>query len=257
MRIIFILIIFISANLFALDMKIKSKQYNNTTVVKALIGNKVEFHKLVKLQKENHITNIKIKADDKLVLNMMLSKNISAKPMLKFKYKNIDANSLHVELKRVDSNIEKYTKKIQKVDRNIVLKPYLKLKNNPKKYKAKLKIIQKLYGDIILTEDGIEIIAPDRASWGGSIPVAVRSIIQAKSLTLFVQVEDVYDIRSNSINKTMEFVCKWLETPYSIVDNYIKIQMKHSGDIIVILEANDGKFYTAMKHIKVELAGEN
>ena len=257
MKIILIFLIFLSTNIFALEIIVKSKQYNNATVVKALIGNKVEFHKLVKLQKENHITNIKIIADDKLVLNMKVSKNISAKPTLKFKYKNIDTNSLHVEIKRVDGSIEKYTKKVKKVDRDKVLKPYLKLKNNPKKYKIKAKAIKKVFGDIELIENGIELIVPERASWGGRIPVSIHSNIKAKSIVLFAEGENKYAQDYSPIIKGLKFTSQWFQTPYSIIDYYLNIKMGYSGEVRVVIQAKDGKFYTATKHVKVEIAGGN
>lgn len=229
MKIVFIFILFLFSNLFALDMKIKTKQYNNIGNVKAMLDSSKEYSVLEKLHDTNYVSRMIVKADEKLIFDVKLSKYISTKPIIKFKYISLDANSLHVELIRANGDKQTYTKKIRKKDMDKSLK----------------------------IKSGIELIAPDIASWGAMIPVTVRSTIKAKSVKLFVQVEDEYIDKNQMRDKNMLLACEWIQTPYSIVDYQVRIRMKYSGYVKVVIQAQDGKSYTATRFIQVSVSGGN
>ena len=206
-----------------------AQQYNNFGNVKAMLGYSKEYSILEKSHDKNYVSRMIVKADGKLIFDVKLFKYISTKPIIKFKYKSFDANSLHVELICVNGDKQIYTKKIRKKDMN---KP-LKIK------------------------PGVELIAPDVASWGEMIPVTVRSDIKAKSVKLFVQVEDEYINKEQMKNKNMLLACEWIQTPYSVIDYQVRIKMKYSGYIKVVIESQDGKFYTVTRFIQVSVSGGN
>ena len=93
--------------------------------------------------------------------------------------------------------------------------------------------ITKLYGTTTTIEEGVKLTAPDVASNGGAIPVDFSSDIDAKSVAVFQDANPesaviVYTIHENSI-----------------INFSIKMKMKASGTITVVLEGLDGKLYTA------------
>lgn len=103
--------------------------------------------------------------------------------------------------------------------------------------------ITAMYGKITPKEEGVTLTTPDVAANGGAIPVAVASDIDAKTVAIFQDVNPesavaVYDLHEGGI-----------------VDYAIKIKMKASGTITVILEGRDGKFYSAKKTLEVALGG--
>ena len=259
MKIVLIIALFISSNIFALNVKVKIKQYNNVTHVKSLYKYDKKNSKLIELHDKNYITNIKAKVSKQLVFGMKLSQYISVVSIIKFKYKTLDANYLHLEIQQMNHKLIKFKKKIHKSNHDKILKAYpdIKIDKNVKKYKLELKELKKMYGDVEFIESGVELIAPDVASWGGSIPVTVRSSIEAKSVRLFVQVEDEYINIEDAKESDMFVACEWTQTPYSIVDYQVRIRLKYSGYIRVVIEAKDGKFYTARRYIVIAVAGTN
>ena len=229
LKIILIFLLFITSNLFSLDIKIKNKQYNNIGNVKAMLDYSKDYSILEKVHDKNYVSRMIVKVDNELIFDLKLSKYISTKPIIKFKYKSLDANSLHVELIRANGDKQTYTKKIRKKDMD-------------KAFKIK---------------HGVELIAPDIASWGAMIPVTVRSSIKAKSVKLFVQVEDEYIDKEQMKNKNMLLACEWIQTPYSVIDYQVRIRMKYSGYIKVVIEAQNGKSYLATRFIQVSVSGGN
>lgn len=103
--------------------------------------------------------------------------------------------------------------------------------------------ITKLYGKITPVAEGVTLTAPDVASNGGAIPVDIKSDIDAKTVALF------QDTNPESA------VIVWTMHEGSIIDFSIKIKMKKSGTITVVVEGKDGKFYTAKKTLDVALGG--
>ena len=103
--------------------------------------------------------------------------------------------------------------------------------------------ISKMYGTSALTKSNVTLTTPDVASNGGQIPVAFTSDIDAKTVAVFQDVNPesaviVYTMHENSI-----------------VDFSIKMKMKKSGTITVVVEGKDGKLYSTSKSLNVALGG--
>jgi len=104
--------------------------------------------------------------------------------------------------------------------------------------------IEKLYGITNAQKDSRVVIkAPNVASNGGSIPVTVSTYIAAKSLAIFQDANPsalvmVYTVHEGSIPS------------YSL-----KLKMQTSGNIVVVVEGKDGKFYKNTYHVEVALGG--
>jgi sulfur-oxidizing protein SoxY len=103
--------------------------------------------------------------------------------------------------------------------------------------------IKKLYGDIKPEEKDVKLKAPDVASNGGAIPVSVKSSVDAKTVAIFQDVNPESTVAVYSVPEGQP------------VDYAIKIKMKKSGTITVIVEGKDGKFYSAKKSLEVALGG--
>jgi len=103
--------------------------------------------------------------------------------------------------------------------------------------------IKQLYGTATTIEEGVSLSAPDVASNGGAIPVEIQSDIDAKSVAVFQDANPeaaviVYTVQEGGI-----------------VDYSIKMKMKASGTISVIVEGRDGKLYSARKTLDVAIGG--
>jgi len=104
--------------------------------------------------------------------------------------------------------------------------------------------IKDLYGDVKLTESSdVKIKLPKVANNGGQVPVAFKSSIDAKTVAVFQDVNPeclvaVYELNDNTV-----------------LDYFLKIKMKKSGSIYVVVEGKDGKYYMAKQSIEVALGG--
>ena len=104
--------------------------------------------------------------------------------------------------------------------------------------------IQKMYGDISTIHNGITLGVPKVASNGANVPLDIRSDIPAKSLTIFQNVNPEATVIAYSIHKN------------SLIDYSLKIKMQEGpGEITVILEGRDGKFYATRKTLIVAGGG--
>jgi len=103
--------------------------------------------------------------------------------------------------------------------------------------------IAKMYGTSTTIEQGVTLTAPDVAANGGAVPVDFSSEIPAKSVAVF-----------QSSNPEAA-VCAMTLNEYSVIDYSIKIKLKQSGTIIVVVEGKDGKLYSAKKTLSVALGG--
>jgi len=103
--------------------------------------------------------------------------------------------------------------------------------------------IKELYGDIKPEATGVTLKTPKVANNGGAIPVSIKSDIEAKTVAVFQDVNP-------------ESAVAVFTVPEGQPVNYsIKIKMKKSGAITVIVEGKDGKFYSAKKELQVALGG--
>jgi len=103
--------------------------------------------------------------------------------------------------------------------------------------------IKKVYGDIKPVEKGIKLKTPEVANNGGQIPIGIKSKIPAKTVAIFQDANPealvgIYDVMEGQP-----------------VDYLVKIKMKKTGSVTVILEGVDGKFYSAKSSFKVALGG--
>jgi len=103
--------------------------------------------------------------------------------------------------------------------------------------------IKKLYGDVKAEEKGVKLKAPDVASNGGAIPVSVKTDIEAKTVAIFQDVNPESTVAVYTVPEGQP------------VDYSLKIKMKKSGTITVLVEGKDGKFYSAKKTLEVALGG--
>jgi len=103
--------------------------------------------------------------------------------------------------------------------------------------------IAKMYGKTATSSDAISLTAPDVASNGGQIPVGFKTDIAAKTVAVF------QDANPESA------VAVYTIYPESVIDYSIKMKMKASGTITVVVEGQDGKLYSTSKKISVALGG--
>lgn len=103
--------------------------------------------------------------------------------------------------------------------------------------------IAKMYGTGAIIEKGVTVTSPDVAANGGAVPVDFSSDIAAKSVAVF------QDANPESA------VCVFTLTENSVIDFAIKIKMKQSGTITVVVEGRDGKLYSGKKTLSVALGG--
>jgi sulfur-oxidizing protein SoxY len=101
----------------------------------------------------------------------------------------------------------------------------------------------KLYGTSTTIEQGVTLTAPDVAANGGAVPVDFSSDIAAKSVAVF------------QTANPESAVCVFTLNESSIIDYSIKMKLKQSGSIIVVVEGKDGKLYSAKKTLSVALGG--
>ncbi len=103
--------------------------------------------------------------------------------------------------------------------------------------------MENLYGTSETIEEGVTLVAPDVAANGGAVPVSVTSDIDAKSVAIF------QDANPESA------VCVFDIGEYGVVDFSIKMKMKESGAVTVVVQGKDGKLYSATKDMDVALGG--
>jgi sulfur-oxidizing protein SoxY len=119
-------------------------------------------------------------------------------------------------------------------------------KEKPKAWTAKSvdDAIAALYGDAKPeVSDKITVKTPKVASNGGAVPVTIKSDIDAKSVTLLQNVNPE------------SAVATWTVPEGGVVNYSVKIKMKGSGKVIVVVEGKDGKLYTASNELEVALGG--
>jgi len=126
----------------------------------------------------------------------------------------------------------------------VYAKDYRALK--PKAWTAKTvpAAIEALYGKITPIESSdIKLKAPDVASNGGAVPVSVKTTIDAKSIAV------LQDVNPESL------VAVFDQNEYTVPNYGLKIKMKKSGNVYVVVEGKDGKLYSTKKSIEVALGG--
>ena len=103
--------------------------------------------------------------------------------------------------------------------------------------------IAKMYGGIPTPSDAIKLTIPKVASNGGQIPVDISTDIPAKTVALF------QDANPESA------IMVWNVTDDAVVEYSLKIKMKKSGSMTVVVQGKDGKLYSMKKSLDVALGG--
>jgi sulfur-oxidizing protein SoxY len=129
------------------------------------------------------------------------------------------------------------------VPANLNAEDYRQTKPDAWKAKTVEDAIAKLYGTSVTIEEGVKVTAPDVAANGGAIPVDVQSDIDAKSVAIFQNANPESAVAVFTIPEN------------AIIDYSIKMKMKSSGTITVVVEGKDGKLYSASKTLDVALGG--
>jgi sulfur-oxidizing protein SoxY len=129
------------------------------------------------------------------------------------------------------------------VPANLNAEDYRQTKPDAWKAKTVEDAIAKLYGTSVTIEEGVKLTAPDVAANGGAIPVDVQSDIDAKSVAIFQNANPESAVAVFTIPEN------------AIIDYSIKMKMKSSGTITVVVEGKDGKLYSASKTLDVALGG--
>ena len=118
-------------------------------------------------------------------------------------------------------------------------------KEKPDTWTAKTQddAIKKLFGDIKPVDGGIDLKVPKIANNGGAIPVGFKTDLPAKTVAVFQNVNPESTVAVYTIPEG------------AVVDYLLKIKMKKSGAITVIVETKDGKFHKVSKTLEVALGG--
>jgi sulfur-oxidizing protein SoxY len=104
--------------------------------------------------------------------------------------------------------------------------------------------IEALYGKITPIESNdIKLNTPEVGSNGGQIPVSIKTTIDAKSIAV------LQDVNPESL------VAVFAQNENTVPSYGLKIKMKKTGTITVIVEGKDGKFYSAKRSLEVALGG--
>ena len=260
-----LLTLLLSTQLFAYEKngKMKAVSYlNNYGNVKLMVKSLMVGKEEAKMKKIDidYIKNLKVKADEKLIYHVNLSPCISENPLLKFSYKNIKPLSLTLEYTDNNGKTKDNTVKVRHSNKNKEIPQYLKVSKKPKTYPNKIESIKKLFGDITLIEDGIQLIAPKLAENGGSIPINIRSDVKFKSIALFMKIrkDEYYSFTKHCGEETgFNLISQWFVTPYSLANFELRIKMRNHGTVLVVLEADNGNFYTIKQKVDVSIGGRD
>jgi sulfur-oxidizing protein SoxY len=103
--------------------------------------------------------------------------------------------------------------------------------------------IAKMYGGTPTPSDAIKLTIPKVASNGGQVPIDISTDIPAKTVALF------QDANPESA------VMVWNVTDDAVVEYSLKIKMKKSGSMTVVVQGKDGKLYSTKKSLDVALGG--
>lgn len=236
-------------------IKIKAKRDKNNIVhAKTLLKHTmltVEMAQRIGIKQEL-LTRIIAMEKDQIVFDLKTSGYLSKNPVLKFKYQSTGARDLRIEA--VDNFGIKNSSSVTINESTSTMIGTENTQKDKESYQVKLPVIKDTFGDIELIDtDRVQLVAPEIASNGGAVPISIRSSIKAKSVTLFAKQEQA----------KMKFICQWRMHGQSIIEYDLNIKLNSNGSIWnskdnnlkVVIEAEDGKFYTTEKQVRVALGG--
>jgi len=103
--------------------------------------------------------------------------------------------------------------------------------------------IKEVFGSNNTIDGEIELKAPSLAANGGNVVIKISTKLNAKTIAIF---QDTAPIATIAV----------ISVPKRSIPNYsLNIKMCHSGNIITVVEADDGKLYKTSKFIDVALNG--
>ena len=103
--------------------------------------------------------------------------------------------------------------------------------------------IKDLYGDVKVEDSADVKLKPKSTNSGAQLPIQFGTTIPAKTIALFQDVNPECLVAVYEINDNM------------VADYFIKIKMKQSGNVVVVVEGKDGKSYKAQASVNVPLGG--
>ena len=115
-------------------------------------------------------------------------------------------------------------------------------------------IIKEIFGDIVPLYNGIDVILPQHSSNCYSVPVSIKSTLDAKRVALFANPDDL----------NMQLIAKWEVPDGGIVDYFLYFRLKTPAyefglnelkKVKVILEDRNGKFYIGTGVTRVAVSG--
>ena len=239
----------------SMKMKMKTKRYAKTlTHVKAMVIHDSKTAKEAKKRgiKQFYLTKMIFKEGKETVLELECTPYLATNNLVKFKYKSHGGEKLSLS---AYNNYGKHAEKSVVFRDSLhtralgVLDPNVK---NKVMTSSNDKAIRDYFGDVeLLPSDKIQLIGPDVAANGGSVPIAVRSTIKAKRVTLFAMQEQ---------DKTKMLV-QWVLHEQTLVDFAIRIKLVshiYDGNVVsAVVEGADGKFYVSNIRVVVALGGGN
>jgi len=252
MKIILVLLILFSANLFA-ERLLANKYTNNILKIKVQFTNKMTTHIGVErgIYKElDYMTSAEIKADNKVIMRIKTSYYVSKNPFFKFINKNIDAKVITAQQIDNKNRIKSISKKIKFKDKKY---EYLAKKSmKPLRVSKRFALesfdetsVKKMFNSSKMINANIYISMPEIAANGGEVPVHIVPDVDVKSVTIFA---------TNNKNK-MEFICQWVPTKgYEPISYDLKIKM-HTGYVRVVVESKSGKLYTVTRYTDIPIGG--
>ena len=249
-----------SAKNLPLSMKIKSKRYSDGVVrMKAMIHHKMMTVEMAKKTgtTPGHITLIRIKEDDHLLVEIKSTVYLSRNPILKMRYKSFGGKSVSIYAEDTSSKKNEKTVFIKEASMGSMYTPLQIAVENMIVNKKGRDSISEYFSNAPLYESNkIMIKAPDVASNGNSVPLGIRTTLHAKSITIFASQEKDH----------IEMVAQWILHGTEIIDLEMKVKLKSlsyspdettwaAGVISVVVEGEDGKHYISEKVVLVSLGG--
>jgi predicted secreted protein len=248
-----------------LHYKIKSAQFSNgLTRVKILIKNDMltKQQAINKKVPQSFLTNIRLLEGNEVVYNAKLTPYISKNPIFQFMYYGSGSSALSLETIDNNKQLFKGSGIIRQRNETRDLTPIKKKKESNHSAKVSAPAIQEQFGNIdLIMSENIKIVAPDVASNSAAVPVKIQSNIKAKSVALFATESDYqptyWDFKYGNIpasdDDDLVLVYQYLAQKRSIIDFDIKIKFSYgkNSKVLVIIEAEDGKFYMAEKPITI------
>ena len=234
-------------------IKLKAKHKKGTIYVKALFKSEMFKQSLVRYnrdRKDFYITKIEAKVDEIPCFEMQTSAYMSKNPIVKFKVLAKGSEEV-LKITSTDNFNLRESKEVYIKSTTLetaVYKPSEVKRANVTHYKNTDKTVEKIYGNIELIHNKVELITPQISSNSGAIPASVRSALRAKGVTLFLK-------EGNALEYVV--VAKWNLFENSLVYFDLKV---HSYENIVkllaVVQADDGKYYYDEKDVIVAIGGE-